>query len=128
MSLNLARALSIVLLIATPAAAMAQSGPRQQQDRDQQQRQQQSRQQQPQAQQQRPQATPNRQAQRQPTRGSYGTWNQSWGARPSAPPKHWTRTSDWYRHVRACQQRYRSYNPRTDTYRANSGQNRRCTL
>ncbi|MFT4025547.1 MAG: BA14K family protein [Novosphingobium sp.] len=59
---------------------------------------------------------------------NYGSWNNGWGARPPAPPRHWTRTGDWYRHVRACQQRYRSYNPRTDTYRANNGQNRRCTL
>ncbi|MFT4027853.1 MAG: BA14K family protein [Novosphingobium sp.] len=64
-------------------------------------------------------------AQQQP---NYGSWNNSWGSRPPAPPRHWTRSGDWYRHVRACQQRYRSYNPRTDTYRTNSGQDRRCTL
>lgn len=63
-----------------------------------------------------------------PARSNYGTWNKSWGAQPPAPPKHWTRTGDWYRHVRACQQRYRSYNALTDTYRTNGGQNRRCTL
>lgn len=59
---------------------------------------------------------------------NYGTWNDNWGPRPSAPPSHWEKTGDWYRHVRACQQRYRSYNPRTDTYRAYSGRDRRCTL
>ena len=58
----------------------------------------------------------------------YGSWNNSWGATPPAPPSHWTRKSDWYRHVRACQQRYRSYNARTDTYRTNAGRSKRCTL
>lgn len=83
--------------------------------------------QQPQAQ----QARPNRQAEpHQNGQGSsrYGRWDQSWGARPSTPPKHWTRTSDWHRHVRACQQRFRSYDSRTDTYRTNNGQRRRCAL
>jgi len=32
------------------------------------------------------------------------------------------------RHVRACQQRYRSYNPRTDRYVVRRGVTRRCTL
>jgi len=59
---------------------------------------------------------------------NFGNWNKSWGARPPAPPAHFTRRSDWYRHVRACQQRYRSYNPRTDTYRTWSGRTIRCTL
>jgi len=58
----------------------------------------------------------------------YGSWNNSWGATPPAPPSHWTRKSDWYRHVRACQQRYRSYNARTDTYRTNAGRSNRCAL
>jgi hypothetical protein len=46
----------------------------------------------------------------------YGRWDNSWGARPSGPPRGWTRQNDWYRHVRACQMRYRSYDPRTDMY------------
>lgn len=74
---------------------------------------------------------PNRQAEdRQDQRSSsrYGNWDQKWGSRPGTPPKHWTRTSDWYRHVRACQQRFRSYDSRSDTYRLNSGQRKRCTL
>ncbi|WP_414902432.1 BA14K family protein [Sphingomonas flavalba] len=58
----------------------------------------------------------------------YGAWSSSWGARPPAPPKHWTKASDWHRHVRACQQRYRSYNARTDSYRARSGKAVRCRL
>lgn len=58
----------------------------------------------------------------------YGRWDASWGARPSAPPRHWNKQNDWYRHVRACQQRYRSYNTRTDTYTVRRGVTRRCTL
>lgn len=112
MSLKLGKALSIALLIVTPATAMAQSGSRQHSDRQQQQAQRQQ----------------SDRGQSQTTRNSYGTWNNSWGARPSAPPKHWSKTGDWYRHVRACQQRYRSYNSRTDTYRTNSGRSVRCTL
>jgi len=48
----------------------------------------------------------------------WGRWNNGWGARPAPPPRHWTRTGDWYRHVHACQVRYRSYNPRTDMFRS----------
>ena len=58
----------------------------------------------------------------------YGQWNRSWGAQPPAPPKHWTKKGDWYRHVRACQRKYRSYNARTDTYRTSAGKARRCPL
>ena len=59
----------------------------------------------------------------------YGTWNSSWGSRPTAtPPRHFTRTNDWYRHVRACQNRYRSYNPRTDTYVVRAGRTAICRL
>ena len=65
----------------------------------------------------------NRQDQR-----DYGRWDDRWGARPPAPPRHWTRSSDWYRHVRACQQRYKSYNPRTDTYVPRRGETARCRL
>lgn len=58
----------------------------------------------------------------------YGTWDSRWGARPAAPPSHFSRTSDWYRHVRACQQRYRSYNARTDRYVPRQGQTAICRL
>lgn len=59
---------------------------------------------------------------------AYGNWNDRWGARPPAPPRHWSRKGDWYRHVRACQQRYRSYNPRTDSFEIRRGVTRRCAL
>jgi hypothetical protein len=58
----------------------------------------------------------------------YGTWDDHWGARPPAPPRGWTRHNDWYRHVRACGQRYRSYNPRTDSYTVRRGVYVRCRL
>lgn len=61
-------------------------------------------------------------------RDNYGTWNSSWGSRPSAPPAHFKRTSNWYAHVRACQQRYRSYNPRTDRYTVRAGRTAICSL
>ncbi|RXZ35680.1 hypothetical protein EO081_04985 [Sphingomonas desiccabilis] len=38
------------------------------------------------------------------------------------------RQNDWYRHVRACQQRHRSYNAGTDSYTVRPGVTRRCTL
>lgn len=59
---------------------------------------------------------------------NYGNWDTRWGARPPAPPRHWSRTSDWYRHVRACQQRYQSYSARTDVYRTSNGRSVRCPL
>lgn len=62
------------------------------------------------------------------TNSPYGRWDQSWGAQPPAPPKHWSKKSDWHRHVRACQQKYRSYNARTDSYRTQSGKTLRCRL
>ncbi len=58
----------------------------------------------------------------------FGRWDNRWGARPSGPPSHWNKRGDWYRHVRACQQRYRSYNSRTDSFYMRRGQQRRCTL
>lgn len=58
----------------------------------------------------------------------YGTWQAGWGSRPSAPPRHFTRQTDWYRHVRACQQRYRTYNPATDTFIARPGVRQICRL
>ena len=61
-------------------------------------------------------------------RDSYGSWQSSWGARPPAPPAHFTRRSNWYAHVHACQQRYRSYNPRTDRYVPRAGQTAICRL
>lgn len=80
----------------------------------------------------------NHQAQNRPSQGSsnanantnarHGTWNTSWGARPPAPPTHFTRVSDWNRHVHACQVRYRSYNPRTDTFVPRIGQTAICRL
>ncbi len=61
-------------------------------------------------------------------RDSYGAWQSSWGARPPAPPAHFKRSSNWYAHVRACQQRYRTYNPRTDRYTVRAGRTAICTL
>lgn len=58
----------------------------------------------------------------------YGRWDSRWGARPPAPPRSFTRASDWHRHVRACQQRYRSYNPATDRYTVRRGQTALCRL
>lgn len=58
----------------------------------------------------------------------YGNWNTSWGARPAAPPRSFTRQSDWYRHVRACGQRYKSYNAATDRYTVRRGQTAICRL
>lgn len=58
----------------------------------------------------------------------YGSWNTSWGARPPAPPRSFSRHNDWYRHVRACSQRYRSYNPGTDRYTVRRGQTAVCRL
>jgi len=58
----------------------------------------------------------------------YGRWDKGWGSRPPTPPKHWTNKGDWYRHVRACQQKFRSYNARTDTYRTATGKARRCPV
>ena len=60
--------------------------------------------------------------------GQYGTWDDRWGARPPAPPRAWARHSDWYRHVRACSQRYRSYDPRTDTFVVRRGRTAVCRL
>ncbi|WP_220149848.1 BA14K family protein [Sphingomonas aracearum] len=77
----------------------------------------------------RAQPAPRPQAQPAPnTLSRYGNWDSRWGARPAAPPKHWTRQGDWYRHVRACQQRFRGYDARTDTYRVGNGRTQRCTL
>jgi len=58
----------------------------------------------------------------------YGSWNTGWGARPPAPPRSFSRHNDWYRHVRACSQRYRSYNASTDHYTVRRGQTAICRL
>lgn len=58
----------------------------------------------------------------------YGNWDRTWGAQPPAPPKHFTKQGDWYRHVRACQRAYKSYSPRSDTYRSHGGKTLRCRL
>lgn len=58
----------------------------------------------------------------------YGAWSAGWGARPPAPPRSFTRANDWHRHVRACQQRYRSYNAATDRYTVRRGQTAVCRL
>lgn len=119
-----AHALSLALLAAAPAAAMAQSDQRPGQNREE--ARQQSREQQTRSNQQQPrrQGQGDRQASPQP----YGEWSNSWGSRPPAPPAHWTRKSNWYAHVRACKQRFRSYNPATNSYRAGGGKTRRCAL
>lgn len=59
---------------------------------------------------------------------TYGRWETNWGPQPPAPPSGYANTSNWYAHVRACQQRYKSYNPRTDTFVPRAGQTARCTL
>jgi hypothetical protein len=58
----------------------------------------------------------------------YGRWDSSWGARPAGPPRSFSRHNDWYRHVRACSQRYRSYDARTDRYVVRRGQTAVCRL
>jgi hypothetical protein len=58
----------------------------------------------------------------------YGHWDKSWGTRPPAPPQHFGKEGDWYRHVRACQRAYRSYHARTDSYRGRDGRTLRCRL
>lgn len=123
-------AAGLAVLSGLPASAAVQTGP----DRD---RTEETRPQRPaQAQPSRNPAQPNQarsQAQNQrPNQTSharYGTWQAGWGARPSAtPPRHFTRQNDWYRHVRVCQQRYRTYNPATDTFIARPGVRQICRL
>jgi len=72
--------------------------------------------------------TDNRSGGRNDNDSRYGRWDNSWGARPPAPPRSFTRTADWHRHVRACQQRYRSYTPATDRYTVRPGQTAVCRL
>jgi hypothetical protein len=58
----------------------------------------------------------------------YGRWDNGWGNRPPPPPKNFGKRGSWYQHVRACSARYRSYNPRTDTYQVRRGVVARCRL
>lgn len=54
-------------------------------------------------------------------------WDNRWG-RPVPPPRYWNQRNNWNRHVRVCFDRYRSYNPRTDTYVVRRGVTARCRL
>lgn len=54
-------------------------------------------------------------------------WDSRWG-REVGPPRHWGQRQGWNRHVRACFARYRSYNPRTDTYVVRRNVVARCRL
>ena len=54
-------------------------------------------------------------------------WDNRWGQRP-ARHRGWGNRPGWYRHVRACQMRYRSYNPRTDMFVVRRGVMARCRL
>lgn len=48
-------------------------------------------------------------------------------SRVTTPPRSWRGTSSAYQtHVRKCQSRYRSYNPRTNTYTVRPGQTAIC--
>jgi len=45
------------------------------------------------------------------------------------PPKHWKKSKEAYQsHVKACQAKFRSYDPATDTYKAPSGKTVICQL
>jgi len=45
------------------------------------------------------------------------------------PPRHWKGShANWQTHVQRCQQRYRSYNPRTDRYVPRAGRTAICRL
>lgn len=57
----------------------------------------------------------------------YGVWESGWGPRPPAPPAGYANPSDWHRHVRACQMRYKTYDPATDMYVPRVGTTARCT-
>ena len=54
-------------------------------------------------------------------------WDPKWGREVRAP-QHWGNRGGWNRHVRACFAKYRSYNPRTDTYIVRRGVTARCRL
>jgi Ni/Co efflux regulator RcnB len=45
------------------------------------------------------------------------------------PPRHWKKSRGAYQsHVTACQRRYKSYNPRTDTFNPGRGRTTICRL
>ena len=129
MLIKTATLLSALFLVFTPAAVLAQQGPqsgshatRKDDDRGAQK-----------------QGSAKRDDRRTPAAGRndkapsvaksrHGNWDSKWGSRPSDPPRSWGNRSNWYQHVRACQQRYRSYNSRTDQYVVRRGVNRPCTL
>jgi hypothetical protein len=49
--------------------------------------------------------------------------------RYGSPPKHFTRgQATWNTHAQRCATRYRSYNPRTDTFVPRAGRTQRCFL
>jgi hypothetical protein len=54
-------------------------------------------------------------------------WDTRWG-QEVRPPRYWGQRPGWNRHVRACYARYRSYNPRTDSYVVRRGVMARCRL
>jgi hypothetical protein len=54
-------------------------------------------------------------------------WDNRWG-RPVPAPRYWNQRNNWNRHVRLCFDRYRSYNPRTDSYVVRRGVTARCRL
>jgi hypothetical protein len=56
--------------------------------------------------------------------GRHGGWTN----RPGTAPPASDRRADWARHVRACAQRYRTYDPRTDRYVVRRGQTAQCRL
>lgn len=60
--------------------------------------------------------------------GEFGPWDPSWGPEPPPPPPGWENRWDWHRHVRACQTRYRTYNPYTDIFVPRIGMLARCRL
>ena len=125
-------AIGAIAIVAMPATIMAQPKPtpeREERKPDNQKKpqQQQNRQQQQTQNQQKP-GSKAPQGRPQQSNSQYGSWNNSWGKAPPAPPKHWSKKGDWHRHVRACQQRYKSYNASSDTYRTYSGKSIRCKL
>ena len=123
-------AIGAIAVVAMPATIMAQPKPtpeREERKPDNQKKPQQQQNRQQQQNQQKP-GSHAPQGRPQQSNSQYGSWNNSWGKAPPAPPKHWSKKGDWHRHVRACQQRYKSYNASSDTYRTYSGKSLRCKL
>jgi opacity protein-like surface antigen len=51
----------------------------------------------------------------------YGHWDQTWGAPPPPPMRHWRgHRTEWYGHVHGCQTRYTTYDPHRDMYRVHN--------